>query len=315
MRNKIFAIVGVIAIISTIFASCSSSKNNNDEITTADNYGQNVNEYVLEEIEVLDENGNPVLDENGNILTSQVVQKVENSGNDNNNNDGFESNNSGNEITIGKLTTQATTLPVETTVASTANNTTEKEITTLPADKNIVPLTTDSGKPIDFSAQDQQIIKQMLEVPYMYESNYENTDGVPIALASHAAIWSLQRNGLSTNTFPEGTVVLNLFKFFGQTVVNYSNRCNNESSNQNIIFVNEKNADGTGYNKMFLLTQTESNTHTITIDHIEDLGNNNYYKVVAKVSGVKGYNTVNAIIQRNKLDSSLGFSIKALKWS
>ena len=54
MRNKIFAIVGVIAIISTIFASCSSSKNNNDEITTADNYGQNVNEYVLEEIEVLD---------------------------------------------------------------------------------------------------------------------------------------------------------------------------------------------------------------------------------------------------------------------
>ena len=52
---------------------------------------------------------------------------------------------------------------------------------------------------------------------------------------------------------------------------------------------------------------------TLTI--IEDLGNNNFYKVTGTVSGTKKAKKVVAIIQKNRLDSTLGFSIKALKWS
>lgn len=307
MKKKIFAILAIVAIISSIFASCSSSKDNQITSTTLDNYDQHADEYILEDRDVTNENGEVVTDEHGNKVTEKVVVKVTNSESKSSN------NNSNGTIEIGNLTTEREETSETTTIPS-VDNTTSPVITTLPSDKNEVPLTTDTGKEVDFSAQDQQILKQMLEVPYLYESSYENTEGVPINIASHAAIWLMQREGLSTNTFPEGNVVLNLFKYFGQTVVNYSNRCNNESSNNNIMFVNEKVPGQDKYNKLFIITNVEQKTHSISIDHIEDLGNNNYYKVVANVKGVKGKSKVNAVVQRNKLDASLGFSIKALNW-
>ena len=46
-----------------------------------------------------------------------------------------------------------------------------------------------------------------------------------------------------------------------------------------------------------------------------DLGDNNFYKVTGKVSKADGVKEVQAVVQKNKLDSTLGFSIKALKWS
>ncbi len=306
MKKKIFAILGVVALISSIFASCSSSDEKQLTTSTLDNYGQHADEYILTEQDVTDENGNPVLDENGNKLTEQVVLKSSEGNQSSNSAEGL--------IEIGDLTSEESTSGATTTIPS-VDNTTSPNITTLPADRNEVPKTSDSGEYIDFSAQDQQILKQMLEVPYLYEASYENADGVPINIASHTAIWLMQREGLSTNTFPEGNVILSLFKYYGQTVINYSNRCNNESSNKNIIFVNEKVPNKDEYNKLFLITNIEKRTHTISIDHIEDLGNNNYYKVVANVDGVKNIHKVNAVVQRNKLDASLGFSVKALKWS
>ena len=146
----------------------------------------------------------------------------------------------------------------------------------------------------------------MLEVPYLYEASYENSQGVPIGIATHAAIWMAERTGLSPSTFAAGTVVIDLFRYFGQTVVNFKIKCN-EAGNANITY--------NSANDTFSIASYEDQTHTVDIQSFEDLGGNNYYKVTANVSGAKGIKKVVAIVQKNRLDNSLGFSIKALKWS
>ena len=146
----------------------------------------------------------------------------------------------------------------------------------------------------------------MLSVPNLCNSNYENSDGVPLDAAKHAAIWMAQRENLNTKTYASGTIVLGPFKFFGQTVVYFKNNC---GSTKEIKY----NAD----NDTFTIPNAESTVQTVTVDKVEEYAqknNNNYYKVTASVSG-GGKTKVVAVVQKNRLESSLGFSIKAMRWS
>ena len=146
----------------------------------------------------------------------------------------------------------------------------------------------------------------MFEVPGIYASNYENSDGVPLDAAKHAAVWMAQRENLNTKTYASGTIVLGLFKFFGQTVVNFKNNCG-------------KNAEITynASNDTFTIPSAESAVQKVSIEKVEEYSqknNNNYYKITAKVSGCDKSKVV-AVVQKNRLESSLGFSIKAMRWS
>ena len=202
-------------------------------------------------------------------------------------------------------TTNTTKKGDDTTATTAEDETTTKQITG-------VPKTTDSGKGCEFSSEDQQIIKHMLEVPYLYKASYEHEDGVPINIATHAALWMLQKDGLQTTSYASGTVVIDLFKYFGRTVVGFKAKCNSEGDCANIQY----NASSDVFN----ITEFEaeaydvSSTHTVNKLRFEDLGNN-YFKVTADVDGVKGIKTVTAIVEKNRLDNDLGFSIKALNWS
>lgn len=102
------------------------------------------------------------------------------------------------------------------------------------------------------------------------------------------------------------SVVLNLFKFYGQTVVNFKTQVNKVDSTP--IKYNSKN-------DTFSVSKYPKKKQTVKITKIEDLGDNNFYKVTGKVSKADGVKKVQAVVQKNKLDSTLGFSIKALKWS
>ncbi len=169
------------------------------------------------------------------------------------------------------------------------------------------PKTSESGERVTFSSDDQQILKNMLEVPYLYVSSYENSDGVPIDCAAHVAVWMLEREGISTDNYAAGTVVIDLFKYFGQTVVNFKSRVNDEGGTDALIYY-----PGTD---TFVSKRFEPKVQEVTIDHFETFGYGNYYKVIGSVQNVDGISKVVAIVQRNRLDNSLGFSIKALKWS
>ena len=169
-----------------------------------------------------------------------------------------------------------------------------------------VPSSNDKGDKVRFSAKDNTRLKDMLEVPYLYNASYENSDGVPAEIASHVAIWMAQRDGLNTTTYASGTIVLDLFKYFGQTVVNFKTNCNDNKGNADITYNTA--------NDTFTIPKAEAHQHTVKITTTESLGNN-YYRITATVSGAGSISMVVAVVQKNKLDSSLGFSIKALKWS
>ena len=66
---------------------------------------------------------------------------------------------------------------------------------------------------------------------------------------------------------------------------------------------------------VFTITKGEAKQQSVKINRVESLGNNNYYKVTGSVSGEKSCKKVVAVVQKNRLDTELGFSIKALKWS
>lgn len=283
-------------------------------------------EYVV----VTDENGKEVTDENGKKVTEKVLYKetTDKNGNvvkvpiDSDGNTVTDAN--GNEVTMsvekpsstnasgttaqnGKLpTTKKHTTEKSTTAKKhSGESTTDSKYTTLPVSKDKVPSTSASGTAVTFDSQDQQAIKSMLEVPYLYRYNYENANGIPTGAANHAALWMAEREGLKTNTYASGTIVLDLFKYFGQTVVNYKTNCNSDK-NKNISYI--------ASNDTFSISNFENQTHSVSITRIESLGNNNYYKVEGTVKGCDKKKVI-AIIQKNQLDMSLGFSIKALKWS
>lgn len=237
---------------------------------------------------VLDKNGNIKKDKNGKEVTVKY-------------NNQKKTTNKKKANTTKSTTAKKTT---STTVKTTGGEgTTAKEPTTKKG--TTVPKTNATGKAVSFSANDQQIVKNMLEVPYLYKSSYENSQGVPVNVATHAAIWMAEKDGLKPSTFASGTIVLGLFKYFGQTVVNFKSECNDKGDNSNIHYNTN--------NGTFEVSQFEGKQQTVKITKIEDLGNN-YFKVYADVSSAGKYHKVVAILQKNKLDIDLGFSLKAIKW-
>lgn len=192
-----------------------------------------------------------------------------------------------------------------------AKNTTSAELTTLPTDKDVVPKTTDSGKSVQFSDKDIAAITNMLEVPNLYVESFENGQRLPINVATHVALWMEQKNDMAVGPFAGNNIALDLFKYYAQTVVEFKTKCNSEGANSNISYNTSSDT--------FTISSYEQQTHTIQITDIQELGNNNYYKVTATVKKANGsdcsYKKVVAVVQKNKLDLDLGFSIKALQWS
>lgn len=309
MRKAIAVVLATAIAVSVAMIGCSKNGKKEDSTsTTIDGLIGNEDTYDIVDEEVTDEKGETVTDKNGNAVTTQVMYKET-------------TDKKGNKITVkvddnGEVVTDKKHKPV--TVATTKGNSSIKptaqttsdepisEVTTVPADEDIVPKIDDKTKPAEFNNSEKEVVESMLSVPNLCNSNYENSDGVPIDVARHAAVWMAQREELNTKTYASGTIVLGLFKFFGQTVVNFKNNC---GSTKEIKY----NAD----NDTFTIPNAESTVQTVTVDKVEEYAqknNNNYYKVTASVSG-GGKTKVVAVVQKNKLDNKLGFSIKAMRWS
>lgn len=308
MRKAIAVVLATTIAVSVAMIGCSKSKNNEETTTkTVDGLKNNEDTFSIEEETVTDKNGEAVTDKDGNPVTTQVMYKET-------------TDKKGNKIAVkiddnGEVVTDKNKKPVtvHTTKAPKTTSTTavslpdeSSTITTVAPDKDIVPKIDDSTKSASFTEDEIKVIEAMFEVPGIYASNYENSDGVPLDAAKHAAIWMAQRENLNTKTYASGTIVLGLFKFFGQTVVNFKNNCG-------------KNAEITynASNDTFTIPSAESAVQKVSIEKVEEYSqknNNNYYKITAKVSGCEKSKVV-AVVQKNRLESSLGFSIKAMRWS
>lgn len=273
LKKVVVLMLAGILIITSVFAACSKTA---DDETTAQGLQANA-----EEVELTTE---PVTDENGNTVAAEEV------------------GDEGDETLA--------TNPTEKGTATTKKGVpmTESDEIYEPDDQQEVPSVTDTGNEVNFSEEDQLIIQSMLEVPYLYQASYENADGVPIELATHVAIWMAEHEGSTRKVYPSSPVVLNLFKYFGQTVVNFKAQCN-EYAEKSSAPIKYNSKDDT-----FTISEFTSKKQSVKITKIEDLGKNNYYRVTASVSGCDKKKVV-AVIQKNRLDVSLGFSIKALKWS
>lgn len=315
MKKGLILTLAVVVLISSILVSCTNKDEENSTQPNLDNpdtmFGFEIDEngnevaVVYETDEngntiaiVLDENGEKTTDKNGKYVTVKTDQKIRHT----------QKNNSENEENTENLTVTKKPNPTGTTKED-IPFTSSKETTKFNKDeREIVPKTDASGKQVNFSIEDQEIITSMLEVPYLYSSSYENSDGVPIDIACHAAVWMAENEGSTKSTYPASPIVLNLFKYFGQTVVNFKTQCNDFAASSKAPIIYNKNND------TFTITEYTKKVQTVKITKIEDLGNNNFYKVTGDVSGCSKKKVV-AIIQKNRLESSLGFSIKALKWS
>ncbi|WP_294834658.1 hypothetical protein [uncultured Eubacterium sp.] len=308
MKKAIAVVLATTIAVSVAMIGCSKGqkKEKDTTSTTVDGLIGNEDTYEIVEEEVTNEKGEAVTDKNGNAVTTQVMYKETTDKKGNKINIKIDDNG---EVVTDKnhkpVTAKPTTTKATTTKAPKSTEPTS-EVTTVPVDEDVVPKIDDKTKPAEFNESEKKIVKSMLEVPNLYKSNYENEDGVPVEAARHAAVWMAQRENLNTSTYASGTIVLGLFKFFGQTVVQFKNNCGSTS----IITYNESN-------DTFTIPKAESEKQTVTIEKIEEYAqknNNNYYKVTAKVSGCSKTKVV-AVIQQNKLDNSLGFSIKAMRWS
>lgn len=326
--KKIFAVLlSAIIVVSCAFAACSKDADKNSQSSTEGLENQN-NEFGFETQEVTDKNGETVTDEDGNPVTTQVavVYKKDKNGKtyaylldsdgnetgvtipiDDDNSSSSNKNSNANDTEDKK--TNTTTAPAKTT-GTTKHNVpmTGSQNTTEFNGNETVPKTSATGKEVNFSVADQNTLKSMLEVPYLYIDNYENSDGVPISIATHVAVWMAERDGSSRNVYPASPVVLNLFKYFGQTVVNFKTLCNKNANSAKAPISYDKSND------TFVISEYTPKVQTVSITKIEDLGNNNFYKVTASVKGCSKKKVV-AVVQKNRLDTTLGFSIKALKWS
>ncbi|WP_296078886.1 hypothetical protein [uncultured Eubacterium sp.] len=320
MRKAIAVVLATTIAVSVAMIGCSKSKN--DEKTTAtttvDGLINNQDSFEIAEEVVTDKNGETVTDKDGKPVTTQVMYKET-------------TDKKGNKITVkvddnGEIVTDKHKNPVTVATTTKKNNSSNSnnsggsnkttivtlpeesttEITTVDPSKDIVPKIDDSTKSASFTEDEIKVIEAMLDVPGIYSSNYENSSGVPLEAAKHAAVWMAQRENLNTKTYASGTIVLGLFKYFGQTVVNFKNEC---GSNSSITYNSE--------NDTFTIPGAENEKQKVSITKVEEYSqknNNNYYKVTASVSGCDKSSVV-AVIQKNRLDSSLGFSIKAMRWS
>lgn len=335
MKKAVVLLLALVVIISCVFVSC---KGKDDDPTTTTEAGleNSAEEFGIETTDVTDKNGKKVTDKDGKAVTTEVAVKyrrdkkgrsygqvLDNDGNDLTDKNGknvtikvttapaekdTEKNKNtkpAKETTNNKLTTTTTQKPTGTTKKN-VEPTSDKD-TTKPVGDDTVPKTNATGKEVSFSIEDQNILKSMLEVPYLYTASYENSDGVPISIAAHTAVWMAEREGGTRTVYPSSPIVLSLFKYYDQTVVNFKTKCNNENNGAPIKYISKDDT--------FEITEYTSKKQEVTITKIEDLGRNNYYKVTGKVTNAKGKTKVVAIVKKNKLDITLGFSIKALKWS
>ncbi len=333
MKKVILLLLAAIVLISCTFVACSNKDNDENETTSTEGLNDSDAEYGFETQAVTDKDGKEVTDKDGNVVTTEVMVKYKKD------KKGREyavlldangepvTDKESNEVTLKLPDTKTTNTTKKkkennsdngngntTTAAPKPTGTTDKNAdptssknTTKPSGKLTVPKTSDSGKVVNFSQEDQEVIKSMLEVPYLYLKSYENSDGVPIEIATHTAVWMAEREGSTRTIYPSSPVVLNLFKYYGQTVVNFKTKCNDfaEDANAPIKYIKKDDT--------FEISNYTAKVQSVSIKRIEDLGNN-YYKVTADVSGCK-MDKVIAIVQKNRLEASLGFSIKALKWS
>lgn len=317
MIKKISAVLLCVCLLCSVFAACSKDGEASEE--AAGGLEDSIVDYGFE----VDEDGNTVavvyedgkayvLDEKGN-KTSKTIDNPQNMPSSDSQSSGTDD---GESETPGP---SPTTVPDREDVGNNTGNaagTTESELTTISMEKDKVPTTSESGKPVEFSDSDVKIITNMLEVPYLYTANFESNQNVPISVATHVACWMLQRQNMDTNNFASGPVVIELFNYFAKTVVSFKTECNtytaDGATNAAPLKYNSKNDTFTVTGGSY-----ESHTHTVTIKEIQSLGNNNYYKVIASVKGIDSSckkTSVVAVIQKNKLDTSLGFSVKALQW-
>lgn len=306
---KKILVLSLCVILIAVFTFAACSKKSDDKTTTnskdttvqAGDLENNNNEYGLETEDVTDKDGKTVTDAKGKAVTTDVavVYKKDKKGNtyaQKLDKDGKAvTNKKGKPVTVKVTGTTKKNVPA-----------TKSDDTTAFDGMETVPKTSATGKEVNFSKEDQQIIANMLEVPYLYLASYENSKGVPINIAAYTAVWMAQHDGGTASTYPSSPVVLNLFKFYGQTVVNFKTQVNKVNSTP--IKYNSKN-------DTFSVSKYPKKKQTVKITKIEDLGDNNFYKVTGKVSKADGVKEVQAVVQKNKLDSTLGFSIKALKWS
>ena len=297
MKKSIALIMALSVLVCGVFAACSSKKTDGQNaaadttqagLANADTeFGTEINKDG-KEVDVVYEK-----DKKGKNHAYEINKKGETSTKKNN-------SGKGETPTNGPATPQTTDNKGETT---------GKELTTIEASKDKVPSTNASGKKVIFSQQDLERIAAMLEVPGLYKFSYENKDGVSAEMATHVAVWMAAREDIKGTSFPSGTIVLDLFKYYGQTVVNFKSNCNAAAKKENAP-ISYSNKDS-----VFTITKGEAKQQSVKINRVESLGNNNYYKVTGSVSGEKSCKKVVAVVQKNRLDTELGFSIKALKWS
>lgn len=333
MKKSIALIMALSVLVCGVFAACSSKKTDGQNaaadttqagLANADTeFGTEINKDG-KEVDVvyekdkkgktvayeIDKNGEKVTKSNGDYVEVPIEDDNNNNGNDNNDNNDKENGNGGNN-NGGNGNENLKPNPVTPQEPDKKGEPTEAELTTIEASKDKVPSTNASGKKVIFSQQDLERIAAMLEVPGLYKFSYENKDGVSAEMATHVAVWMASREDIKGTSFPSGTIVLDLFKYYGQTVVNFKSNCNAAAKKENIYdIINYSNKDS-----VFTITKGEAKQQSVKINRVESLGNNNYYKVTGSVSGAKSRKKVVAVVQKNRLDTELGFSIKALKWS
>ncbi|MBQ8077106.1 MAG: hypothetical protein IJ235_01855 [Eubacterium sp.] len=341
MKKSISILLIIATLLTMGLAACKSDSKN--QLVEEGGLEAADNQFGIEDVEVTNKKGEVVTDKNGKAVTTEVNVRYELDKNgktvavviDQNGEDVTDKNgdpvtlkNSSVEITTAKKggKSDKTTAPSGTKKASSTKptkttnapsqkgeETTGKEFTTLPIEKDkgatiAEARSSSKKKAVTFSSKDQQIIKSMLEVPGLYEKDsYENSaKEIPANIAAHVALWMVEREGFNTKSYASSTIALYLFYYFGKTAVNFKLNVNEKSGNKNITY-NAKNDS-------FTVTAFEGKKQDVAIQKIEYLGNNNYYLVTANVTGAGGHSKLYAIIQKNKLEASLGFSVKALKW-
>lgn len=334
MKKALAILIAVLLTMSVFFVACSKNEdenngNNNSSKTTDKSSDNGVltpdTEFGFEK----DAEGNDVLVQYEKDKKGKVIAHV--IGNDgkktnvtvpaNNYNKNEEAKNNPSNITEPETIPNVTTTNPNTSESVTNNTADEKgttnpELTTLPMDKIKIPTTDATGKPVQFKDRDILSVQKLLEVPYLYTASYESKDGVPINIARHVALWMAESDGNQSTSFPGGTTVINLFIYFNQTVTNFKTGCNNIQNDSHPAPI--KYNPG---NDIFTISSYEEKTHSIEIKEIEDLGNNNFYKVTASVKPINGSDCkstkVVAVIQKTKLNPKYDytFSLKALKWS
>ena len=337
LKKSIALIMALSVLVCGVFAACSSKKTDGQNaaadttqagLANADTeFGTEINKDG-KEVDVvyekdkkgknhayeINKNGEKVTNSNGDYVEVPIEDDNNNNGNNNN---GKENGNGGNN-NGGNGNENLKPNPVTPQEPDNKGETTGKELTTIEASKDKVPSTNASGKKVifnvfkDFSQQDLERIAAMLEVPGLYKFSYENKDGVSAEMATHVAVWMAAREDIKGTSFPSGTIVLDLFKYYGQTVVNFKSNCNAAAKKENIYDIISYSNKDSVFTYPGGKHSSGAEDAAIVATH---LGNNNYYKVTGSVSGAKSCKKVVAVVQKNRLDTELGFSIKALKWS